>query len=151
MKTLKGLMLGIGVMGLVFLLSTISFAKEEHHKLDLNVIKNAASALQATQPTLAAGLTKYADEEAKEDLEKKDAKAEKESAAEEKEEKEMKGQQEATIKLFKDSAAALQVTHSDLAASLTKFAEWKQKRLNEKKEGKEDSEENEASEMKVKK
>lgn len=153
MKTLKGLMLGTGVMGLVLLLSTVSFAKEEHHKIDLSVIKNAASALQATQPTLAAGLTKYADEEAKEDLEKKDAKAEKEGATEEKEEKEMKGQQEATIKLFKDSAAALQTTHPDLAASLTKFVEWKQKRLNEKKEGKEDSdsEENEASEMKVKK
>jgi hypothetical protein len=151
MKTLKGLILGVCVTGFVVLLSSASFAEGKQHKMDLGVIKSAAAALQATQPALAAGLTKYADDEAKEDLEKKDSKAEKEGVAEEKEEKEMKGQHEATIKLFKDSAAALKATHPDLAASLTKSAEWKEKRLKEKKEGKEDSEKDEAKEMKVKK
>ncbi len=150
MKTLKGLVLGICVMGFVVLMSSVSFAEGKHHKIDLNLIRNAAAALQATQPTLSAGLTKYADDEAKEDLEKKGDKAEKEGVAEEKQEKEMKGQQEATIKLFKDSAAALLSTHPDLAASLTKSAEWKEKRLNEKKEGKEDSEKDEAKEIKGK-
>ena len=151
MKTLKGLILGVCVTGFVVLLSATSFAEGEHHKMDLAVIRNAAMALQTTQPVLAAGLTKYADDEAKEELAKKDAKAEKEGVAEDKEEKEMKGQHEATIKLFKDSAAALRATHPDLAASLTKSAEWKEKRLKEKKEGKEDSEKDEAKEMKDKK
>ena len=148
MKTVKGLVLGACVAGLVVLLSTVSFAEGKHHKTDLGVIKKAAAALQATHPDLAAGLTKYVDDETKEELEKKNAKAEKEGAVEEKAEKEMKGHLEATIKLFKDSAAALKATHPKLAASLTKSAQWKEKRLKEKREGKEDSEKDEAKEMK---
>jgi hypothetical protein len=150
MKMLKGLVLGVCVAGLVVLLSTVSFAEGKHHKTDLGVIKKAAVALQATHPDLAAGLTKYVDDETKEELEKKSAKTEKEGVAEEKAEKEMKGQMEATIKLFKDSAAALKATHPKLAASLTKSAQWKEKRLKAKKEGKEDSEKDEAKEMKSK-
>ena len=150
MKTLKGLILGVCLAGFVVLLSSVSFAEGKHHKIDLALIRKAALALQAAHPDLAAGLTKYADDEAKEDLEKKNAKEEKEGAAEEKQEKEMKGQQEATINLFKDSAAALQATDPDVSASLTKFAEWKEKRQNEKKEGKEDSQKDEAKETKGK-
>jgi hypothetical protein len=147
MKTWKGLILGVGVAGLVVFLSSAAFAEGKHHKMEVDVFRKAAVALEATHPDLAAGLTKYADEKAREKLEKKGHKAEKEGVAEEKEEREMKGQYEADIKLFKESAAALKAIHPDLAEKLTKSAEWKEKKLKDKKEDKEE----EAKEMKHKK
>lgn len=140
MKTLKNLMLGVLVVVCVVLFSSMALAKGKHHKIDLDVIKNAAMALQSTRPDLSAGLTKYVDEEKKEDLEKKKGKTEKESAS-----------QEAVIKLFKDSATALQLKNPELAKNLTKYAQWKQKRLSEKKEAKEASEKDETKDKKLQK
>jgi predicted phage tail protein len=151
MKTWKGLILGVGVAGLVVLLSSAAFAEGKHHQMDVDVFRKAAVALEATHPDLAAGLTKYADKEAREKLEKKGSKAEKEGVAEAKEEQEMKGQHESTIKLFKESAAALKATHPDLAKQLTKSAEWKEKKLREMKEEREESAKEKAEELKDKK
>lgn len=148
---MRGLIAGLFVLGFAVLVSTASFADGDH-KVDLTKIKSAATALQATHTDLATGLTKYVDEEAKEELEKKDAKGEKEGEAEEKDEMAKKEHHAAMLKLFRDSAAALQTTNPDLTDELTKIADRKQKWMEKKhKEGKEDSENDEANEMKDKK
>ena len=60
----------------------------------------------------------------------------------------MHERREAHLKLLRDSAAALQSSHPGLAADLIKTADEKEKRMAEKKEGKEDTEEAEEKEGK---
>ncbi len=68
MKTLK--MLALGVFFAVFVVfahAGTSFAEEmEHSKGDIQMLRDAATALKATNPDLSAKLSKYADREANE-------------------------------------------------------------------------------------
>ncbi len=68
MKTLKSLAVGlIFSLALVFAPAGASFAEEmEHGKGDIQMLRDAAVALKASNPDLSAKLSKYADREANE-------------------------------------------------------------------------------------
>jgi len=110
----------MAVLGMVIVLSSLSFAEEGcgttkaqgRHEAKIKLLQDSAAALQKTNPDLAKGLTDYADKEAKE---LQEWKSNKES-------------HEAKIKLLQDSAAALQKTNPDLAKGLLEKAEGKNKR-----------------------
>ena len=74
MKTLSVLMAGIVLSALlVFSHSTTVFAyEEEHGQGDIQMLRDAASALKATNPELSEKLTQYADREAKETAEEEE-------------------------------------------------------------------------------
>ena len=79
MKMLSVLIVGVVLSTmLVFSHSTASFAHEgEHSQGDIQMLRDAASALKATNPDLSEKLTKYADREAKEVAEEEDEEHEK--------------------------------------------------------------------------
>ncbi len=143
MKLSRAVVMGLVVSGSIVLLSSISFAAKDKEKDQIKVLNDAAAALKESNPDLSADLTKYANEEAKEMGGKKGEKKELEGKKEEAMEKEHKGH----IKLLRDSAAALEKSHPELAESLTQMADRSTKRM-EKKEGKEDTKEMEENEMK---
>jgi len=145
MRLFKGVLMGVVVTGFMVLLSSVSYAKEGHGQEKIKLLNDSAAALQVSNPWLAASLTKYANDEAQEVKEKNEGKKELEGAKEE----EMKKHREEHIKLLRDAAAALQVSHPDLAQRLTKMADRHAKMI--KKEGKEDKEEaGESQENKIK-
>ena len=74
MRTLSVLMAGIVLSALlVFSPSTAAFAdEEEHSQSDIQMLRDAASALKATNPDLSEKLTQYADREAKETAEEEE-------------------------------------------------------------------------------
>ena len=74
MKMLSILMAGIVLSALlVFSPSTAVFAyEEEHSQSDIQMLRDAASALKATNPDLSEKLTQYADREAKETAEEEE-------------------------------------------------------------------------------
>ena len=122
MNVLKGVVMGLVVVGFC-MASAASFAADETNDKDkIKTLNEAAAALQSSSPTLAASLTKYANEEAKEETnettEKKGEKKELEGA----EEADMKKSHIEHIKLLQDSATALATAHPDLAKSLTSMA-----------------------------
>ena len=92
-----------------FGLAAVSFA-DEHSPQDIQTLKDAASALKASNPDLSDQLSRYADKEAGEKGE-----------AEEKEEAEENTQ--GNTKLLNDSAAALQPSNPQLADALKKYAD----------------------------
>jgi methylthioribose-1-phosphate isomerase len=149
MKSLRGILSVLLLIGLIVSLQTVSFAKQKDHKAReeafVKLLNDSSVSLKASRPDLAADLTKLADEEAKELQEGKEGMKHKKEL-EGKAEKEMEGRREANLKLLRDSAAALQTSHPDLAADLTKTADRKAKRMAEKKEGKEDTKEAEGKE-----
>ncbi len=146
MKLVKGWMLGLFALGLVVLLSSTSFAEKGHEQRKIKLLNDAAEALKQSNPQLADGLTKFANEEAAEKEEKDDKKKEAEETKENNEK-----QHAEHIQLLKDSAAALQSSHPELAEHLTKMANHMMKRMEEKKEDKEDSKEMEEKETNDKK
>ncbi len=95
-----------------------SVANSEHEKEKIKLLNDSAAALTQSNPALAAGLTKYAVQEANEMVEKSEGKKE-----EAKDEAMEQAQRAAHIKLLRDSAAALQAGHADLAERLTKMAD----------------------------
>ena len=150
MNVLKGIVMGLVVVGFC-VLSSASFATDEmNDKNKIQALTEAAAALQSSNPILAVELTKFVNEEAKE--------AANEMAGKKEEKKELEGANEADmkkhhiehIKLLNDSAAALATAHPDLAKRLTAMAEHSEQRMKEKKEGKEDTKETEEKEMKGK-
>ena len=74
MKTLNVLMAGIVLSAmLVFSHSAAVFAHEEEHSQgDIQMLRDAAVALKATNPDLSEKLTKYADREAEEGTEEEE-------------------------------------------------------------------------------
>ena len=138
---LRSVVAGLLTFGFAVLPCGISFAKEGHHKEDaaafVKLLNDSASALQASNPALATGLAEWAKKETKEIQQKKSRKEKKE--LEGKNEEAMKVRREAHLKLLRDSAAALQQSHPDLAAKLSGKAEQKAKWL--EKEAKEDAKE----------
>ncbi len=145
MRLFKGVVMGMVVTGFMVLLSSVSFAEEGHGQEKIKLLNDSAAALQASNPALAASLTKYANDEAQEVKEKNEGKKELEGAKEEA----MKAKRAENIKLLRDAAAALQVSHPEIAEHLTKMADRHAKRMT--KEGKEEKEEaGEAKENAVK-
>ncbi len=142
-NSLKIVITGLVVLGLGLSFSGTSFAHKEDNRAFIKLMNDSAAALKASRPDLASELTKWSSEEANEKEEKGEKKE-----LEGKAEKEMHERREAHLKLLRDSAAALQQSNPSLAADLTKTANQKAKRMAEKKEGKEDTEEAEKKEGK---
>ena len=118
MRSLRSVIIGIAVFAMIFSLSGLAFAKMGHgaYKGDKDALaaqvkslRDAASALQATNPDLAKGLNDLAD--------KKEKKMQKWQ--------ESKDKHEANMKLLKDSATALQTSNPALAQELQKMSEKK--------------------------
>ena len=110
MKTLKILMAGLLFSSLIFFgRAGVSFA-DGHSPQEIQMLKEAASALKASHPDLSDELNEYADKEAGEKGE-----AEENEEAEESE--------EGNIKLLYDAASALQSSNPQLADALKKYAD----------------------------
>jgi len=135
MKSVRKVAIGLVVLGVTVFISGISFAqiaptagqdssaKKARHEARMKLLQDSAAALQQTNPDLAKKLNDLVNEEAtelKERLEGGKAKIAKDSA-------EWKARHEARMQLFKDAADALQLTHPDLANSLTEMTVAKQK------------------------
>lgn len=93
MNVLKGVVMGLVVAGFC-VLSSASFANDEMNDKDkIQILTEAAAALQSSNPTLAAKLTNFANEESKEMVEDKKAdkkEEDKDDKIEKMEKKEMK-------------------------------------------------------------
>ena len=110
MKILETLITGALLSTMVlFGSAAVSFA-DGHSPAEIQTLKDAATALQVSNPDLASQLSRYADKETGEKEE-----------AEEEEEAEENGA--ANIKLLQDSAAALKSSNPALADALTKYAD----------------------------
>lgn len=115
MKSLRTVIIGLTMLGLIAFLSGVSLAQEARckektrHEVKIKLLQDASAALQKSNPGLAKGLTDYANEEIKEaqDWQAKHA---------------------ARVKLLQDSATALQQLHPDLANALQKMSEGKWKK-----------------------
>ena len=122
MKSLRSMVMWMLVVGIGIFVATSAFAADKEHNKGnhealLKTLKSSATALQSSNPDLAKGLTKYANEEASE-IEGKEEKGMKEDLGE-----------GSLVKLLKDSATALQQSHPDLAAKLTESADRKAKKI----------------------
>lgn len=110
MKTLKTFTTGFLFLTLlVWGHAAISLAAE-HSPSEIETLKNAATALKASNPDLSDKLNQYADKEA----------IEKGGTQEREEAEENEG---ASIKLLNDAAAALQPSNPQLADGLKKYAD----------------------------
>jgi len=121
MKSLRSVLIGLAVLGMIVFLSSLSFAKEghaagkKHHEVSIKLLEDSATALQQSNPALAKELKDWADDEAKEM----------------KEWKEKKERHEAKVKLLEDSAAALQKSNPDLAKRLKEMESKHKKKMQE--------------------
>jgi len=120
MKSLRTVLSGLVVVGMIVFFSGVSFAQDKspdakaaRHEARIKLLKDSAAALQQSNPVLAKGLLEMAEGQQK-------AKEAKESA-------EWKAKHEARVKLLKDSAAALQKSNPDLAKSLEEMTVPKHK------------------------
>ena len=110
MKLLRGAVIVLGVVVMIFSLSAASFAAEKMLCKNwkqvcedkIKTLKDSAAILQKTNPNLAKSLTDLASQKEKKLQEMTDKKA----------------KEEANEKLLRDSAAALQKSNPDLAKEL---------------------------------
>ena len=128
MKSLRIIMVGLVVTGAVALLSSISFAEGGKEQVKIKILNDAAMALQQSNPELAAGLIKFANQEATEKEAKNTGKKELEGG---KEEGMNKGYAK-YIKLLRDSAAALKQSRPELALTLMQMADRSEKKMMKK-------------------
>ncbi len=126
MNFLKNALIGLVVVGVISIFSSMSFAQEKEGA-KIKILQDSAAALQQSKPTLSVGLTEFVNEE----ISEKQEKEEKNEVEEMKEPEAMQGYREAHTKLLKDAAAALQQSHPELAAELTKYADEKAKKMEE--------------------
>jgi hypothetical protein len=117
---------GLVATGLILLFSSISFAIEGKDQAQIKTLKAAAESLQKSNPGLAAGLTKFANQEAAEKDEKNEEKNETEGVKEEGMKKE---HADHNIKLLRDSAAALNQSDPALAQNLLEMADRSEKKM----------------------
>jgi len=126
MKSLRTILIGLAMFGIVAFLSGASFAQEvqstgkAHHEARIKLLQDSAVALQKSNPDLAKGLNDIADKEAKEI-------------------QEWKAKYDAKVKLLQDAAIALQQSNPDLAKGLQEMSKGKhrqemQKMIKEKNE-----------------
>ncbi len=147
MQSARGLVVGVVAASVMIAVPAVWCADQVQHKerkaAFVKLLKDSAGALQVSRPELAASLTKFADDEAKElqaGTEEKKPKTELEGKAEQ----EMQDRREAHVKLLRDSAAALLASRPELSADLTKAADRMAKKL--KAAQKEDTKETEKNE-----
>jgi hypothetical protein len=119
MRSLKFLFVGVAVLGAVALFSGASFA-QGNKEARMKVLQDSAAALQQSNPDLAKALTDWVNKESQPKTEAKKMPVDMNSP-------EWKAKHDARVKLLMDSAAALQATHPELAASLKQMAERKPK------------------------
>lgn len=135
----KKLTIGVLIVGSLMFLSSVLFAED----IDTKILRESATALQKSDPVLSESLKKFADEEAAE-IERKEENEEVEGQAEVDMEKSIKEH----IRLLNESASALQKFHPELAKQLTRMAEDSADSMEDKNEGKEDTKDVEANEIK---
>lgn len=120
MRSLRNVIMGIAVFAMIISLSGLAFAEmgkgckdgkvdKETCVAQIKTLKDSATALQTSNPTLAKGLNDLADKEAAKLQKRQDWQA----------------KHDAKIKLLKDSAAALQTSNPTLAQELQKMSEKK--------------------------
>ncbi len=137
MESLKTMVVRLVVIGTVVLLASTSFAAEGKEQAKIKTLSAAAMALQQSNPGLAAGLTKFADQEATEKEQKNEGEKEPEGSQEEG----MNKDHAKHIKLLRDSAVALKQSHPELALSLFQMADRSEKvMINRKAEEKKEKE-----------
>ena len=125
MRSLKGVIIGIAVFAMTISLSGLAFAEmmqggckgckggkvdNETCAAQIKTLKDSATVLQTSNPTLAQGLNDLADKEAAKLQKRQD----------------WKDKHDAKIKLLKDSATALQTSNPALAQELQTISEKKQ-------------------------
>lgn len=135
MQPVRNVFLGLVMAGMVVFVSGASFAQtapaagkdpsawKARHEAKMKVLQDSAAALKQAQPDLAKKITDLVNEETNESkakLEGSQKKVTKDSA-------EWKAKHEARAQLFKDAAAALQLSHPDLAKSLEEMTVHKNK------------------------
>ncbi|MDD5477923.1 MAG: hypothetical protein PHG87_07005 [Candidatus Omnitrophica bacterium] len=135
MKVSRNVFLGLVVVGILGFVSGVSFAetatsapaatpvaaaKKARHEARIKLLQDSAAALQVTNPDLAIKLTDIVNGQSNEKAEGSKEKVAKGSA-------EWKAKHDARIQLYKDSAAALQINHPDLAKGLMALTVPKQK------------------------
>ncbi len=114
MKSLRTIVIGSAVVGMVFFLSSLAFAEEGcgvgrmNHEAKVKLLRDSATVLQKSNPDLAKGLSDYAYKEAKEM-------------------QELKAKYDTKVKLLQDAAAALQQSNPDLAKGLQDMCAGKPK------------------------
>ena len=114
MKSLRTIVTGLAVVGMVVFLSSLSFAEEGckegkmNNEAKVKLLRDSATALQKSNPDLAKGLSDSADKEAKEM-------------------QEWKAKHDAKVKLLQDASAALQKSNPDLANGLQEMCKSKSK------------------------
>ena len=118
MRYLRSVIIGMSVFAMIISFSGLAFAKMEHggckgcmadkeaSATQIKVLRDSATALQTSNPTLAKGLNDLADKKA-EKMQKS---------------QEWKAQHEAKMNLLKDSSAALQTSNPALAKELKKMS-----------------------------
>ena len=147
MKSWRRITMGVVAAGAMMTVPAISFAKQGQHKereaTFVKLLRDSAGALRTSHPELAAGLTQFADDEAKEVHAGNEGKAPK-TEVEGKAEQEIQSRQAAHVKLLRDAAAALHASRPELSADLTKAADRTAKKL--KAAQKEDAKETEKNE-----
>ncbi len=147
MKSWCRITMGVLAGGMLVAVPAVSFAEQAQHKAHeaafVKLLRDSAGALQTSRPELAAGLTQFVDDEAKE-LQTGDERKTPKTEVEGKAEQEMQGRHAAHVKLLKDSAAALHASRPELSVDLTKAADRTAKKL--KAERKEDAKETEKNE-----
>jgi peroxiredoxin len=121
MRSLKSMIMGIAVLAMTISLSGLAFAEmgrgaykcgkvdKEVCAAQIKTLRDSATALQTSNPTLAKGLSDLADKKA-EEMKKWQEWSEK---------------HDAKIKLLKDSSTALQASNPTLAQELQKMSEKK--------------------------
>lgn len=126
MRLVRSMLIGAALVGMVVVLSGVSFAQEAQsagkdssawqakREARIKLLQDSAAALQQSNPDLAKGLLEMAEghKGGKETKEAKDS-------------AEWKAKREARVKVLKDSAAALQQSNPDLAKSLLEMSERK--------------------------
>jgi hypothetical protein len=120
MRYLRSVVIGIAVFAMTISLSSLAFAEKGHGKkaeckckeasaAQIKVLRDSATALQASHPALTKGLNDLAD--------KKTEKMQKQQ--------EWKDKHDAKMKLLKDSATALETSNPALAQELQRMSERK--------------------------
>ncbi len=110
MEKMKVFLAALLVSTMIFLgHAAVSFAHVRGMQ-NIQMLKDSASALKASNPDLSAGLSRFADEESGEKEEDEENEASENSGA-------------VNVKLLKDSAAALKPSNPLLADALTLYAE----------------------------
>ncbi len=114
MKSLRTVVIGLAVVGMVVFLSSVLFAEEGcktgkmNQEAKIKLLRDSATALQKSNPDLAKGLNDSADKEAKEM-------------------QDWKVKQDSKVKLLQDASVALQQSNPDLAKGLQDMCKSKSK------------------------